>query len=269
MEGNATGLLRSEAEIFEAEGQSSGAEASSSVVIEASPVLELALDVAPNPLQLGEDLIQTVTVRNSIDAVVTNAQIELLVPDYVHNLGASELSQGGVCPGGTCSSGERAYWTFDLDAGEVRTLQMSARALVGSNAAPTGALIPLSVLANADQKSSVLPRTLVINIYGSDDRDGDGVPDELDVFPDDPLEQVDTDGDGVGDDSDPDSDGDGLSDAEELELAIDPFLADSGGDTMPDGFEIDEGFNPLDGSDCPRWYCGSSSILRIFLQTME
>lgn len=53
------------------------------------------------------------------------------------------------------------------------------------------------------------------------DTDGDGVPDDDDVFPDDPTEWVDSDGDGVGDNGDAfpddptewaDSDGDGLGD---------------------------------------------------------
>jgi len=34
------------------------------------------------------------------------------------------------------------------------------------------------------------------------DRDGDGIPDDIDMFPDDPLEWEDSDGDGIGDNSD-------------------------------------------------------------------
>ena len=43
------------------------------------------------------------------------------------------------------------------------------------------------------------------------DIDGDGVPNEGDRFPFDPLEFIDSDGDGIGDNSDPDRDGDGVS----------------------------------------------------------
>lgn len=39
---------------------------------------------------------------------------------------------------------------------------------------------------------------------GTDDRDGDGVKDSDDAFPDDPTEWADSDGDGIGDNSDPD-----------------------------------------------------------------
>ena len=44
------------------------------------------------------------------------------------------------------------------------------------------------------------------------DRDGDGVPDESDLFPDDPEDYADFDGDGLGDNADPDDDGDGVGD---------------------------------------------------------
>ncbi len=58
------------------------------------------------------------------------------------------------------------------------------------------------------------------------DADGDGVPDNLDAFPNDPTESVDTDGDGVGDNADAfpnnpsesaDSDGDGTGDNADLD----------------------------------------------------
>jgi hypothetical protein len=47
---------------------------------------------------------------------------------------------------------------------------------------------------------------------GVGDADGDGVPDDEDAFPNDPNEQVDTDGDGTGNNADTDDDNDGLAD---------------------------------------------------------
>ncbi|GIQ96297.1 MAG: hypothetical protein CM15mP1_1930 [Methanobacteriota archaeon] len=41
-----------------------------------------------------------------------------------------------------------------------------------------------------------------VTTYDPFDRDGDGVPDKDDAFPDDPNEDTDTDGDGIGDNSD-------------------------------------------------------------------
>ncbi len=47
------------------------------------------------------------------------------------------------------------------------------------------------------------------------DRDGDGVPDSQDAFPDDPTEWKDSDGDGVGDNADNDDDNDGVLDSQD------------------------------------------------------
>ena len=44
------------------------------------------------------------------------------------------------------------------------------------------------------------------------DSDGDGVADNEDAFPEDPLETADTDNDGIGNNADSDDDGDGYSD---------------------------------------------------------
>ena len=69
------------------------------------------------------------------------------------------------------------------------------------------------------------------------DSDNDGVVDELDAFPFNPLETVDTDNDGIGNNADLDDDGDGFSDVDELA----------------------NGTNPLDKND----YSGTTRILTI------
>jgi hypothetical protein len=59
------------------------------------------------------------------------------------------------------------------------------------------------------------------------DTDGDGYDDSVDLFPDDPLEWIDTDLDGIGNNSDPDIDDDGLNNAidnnDDGDLALDIF----------------------------------------------
>ena len=53
-----------------------------------------------------------------------------------------------------------------------------------------------------------------------EDRDGDGVYDEIDAFPDDPTETLDTDGDLIGNNTDDDDDGDGLLDIKDVEALL-------------------------------------------------
>lgn len=56
------------------------------------------------------------------------------------------------------------------------------------------------------------------------DRDDDGLVDSLDAFPDDPTEQLDSDGDGTGNFADLDEDGDGAPDVDD-EAPFDPALS--------------------------------------------
>jgi hypothetical protein len=68
-----------------------------------------------------------------------------------------------------------------------------------------------------------------------------------------------------------DTDGDRLDDGAELAVyGTDPYDADTDGDSMPDGLEIAEGFDPLDPSDCPAWYCeGDRSIVLKIIEILR
>jgi hypothetical protein len=60
---------------------------------------------------------------------------------------------------------------------------------------------PYGLLARPAAKAAGVPATALLDLKPAlpGDRDGDGVPDRLDAFPDDENELVDSDGDGVGD----------------------------------------------------------------------
>lgn len=95
------------------------------------------------------------------------------------------------------------------------------------------AALPLAIGLNEFIVEATTPdgsssQTLKVT-YITPDRDGDGVNDDLDAFPDDPTEWMDMDGDGTGDNSDPDRDDDGFDNL----------------------FEEQKGTNPNDPTDYP------------------
>lgn len=84
------------------------------------------------------------------------------------------------------------------------------------------------------------------------DKDGDGYNDNLDAFPEDPTEWLDTDGDNIGNNADDDDDNDGIPDNDEDEnhngivdeSETDPLKWDTDGDGYSDGDDI----YPLDST---------------------
>ena len=94
------------------------------------------------------------------------------------------------------------------------------------------------------------------------DDDGDGVSDTVDAFPLDAAESADTDRDGAGDNQDSDDDGDGVADSSDAfplnasesvdtdrDGQGDNADTDDDGDTMPDGYETEHSFDPLNAAD--------------------
>jgi PKD repeat protein len=71
--------------------------------------------------------------------------------------------------------------------------------------------------------------------YVFDDADRDGIPDDSDIFPDNPDEWSDNDQDGIGDNTDPDDDNDTIPDDWETENDLDPLADDTQDDPDGDG----------------------------------
>ena len=72
------------------------------------------------------------------------------------------------------------------------------------------------------------------------DPDGDGFSNQggADVFPLDATEWLDTDLDGIGNNRDTDDDGDSISDVDEIQNGMNPFLADTDGDGVNDDIDV-------------------------------
>ncbi len=88
------------------------------------------------------------------------------------------------------------------------------------------------------------------------DRDGDGVLNDNDAFPDDAKESRNTDADKIGADAkgdveDRDDDGDGALDVEELFAGLDPLDDDTDNDSFRDGAELAAGRDGRDAADYP------------------
>jgi peptidyl-Asp metalloendopeptidase len=75
------------------------------------------------------------------------------------------------------------------------------------------------------------------------DSDNDGVVDNLDEFPNDASESVDTDKDGIGNNADTDDDDDGMPDTFEVAGSLNPLVDDAAGDLDGDGATNLEEFN--------------------------
>ena len=108
----------------------------------------------------------------------------------------------------------------------------------------------------SDGEHTSVPAIISITVIANDsDRDGDGVNDTDDRFPDNPNESTDLDNDGIGDNSDPDKDGDGVDNAtdvfpedgsESTDLDNDGIGDNSDPDRDGDGVNNDDDYFPDD-----------------------
>jgi len=82
--------------------------------------------------------------------------------------------------------------------------------------------------------------TFNLTNYSAIDSDGDGIPDIVDAFPNNPAESVDTDSDGIGNNADPDDDNDGYPDTVDA-LPLNPAESlDTDGDGIGNNADLDD-----------------------------
>ena len=143
-----------------------------------------------------------------------------------------------------------ALQTFDVSSGRWLTTTYN------TNGEVVGADFPirsgLAYLLHSVSSNITLP---------DNDRDKDGLANDIETLLGTDPDNPDTDGDGLNDSQEvsngtnptnPDTDGDGLSDADELNIhGTDPLTADSDGDGFSDSEEFNAGSNPLDSTSIP------------------
>ena len=150
--------------------------------------------VAPSPASASATLTIDLTVVNTSASTVFNAELRLLYPPGINDLGNS-LIVDGACAGtisnnNACDSGEVVVFPLGV---MTPGLQVDLTlAPVVANAAVDGSLIPWRATVVEDNGSwTSLQETLCIDLGGflpdgacpSPDSDADGVPDNEDAFP--------------------------------------------------------------------------------------
>jgi len=134
------------------------------------------------------------------------------------------------------------------------TLTINVTGAIGQSASYT--------FTNGQQMTLTISSTdLAQNNELPSDNDSDGIPDEMDAFPNNIAASVDTDTDGKPDQwnfgcysacqstsgliLDVDDDDDGLTDQWETDNGLDPLKSDTDDDGLPDAWEVANGTNPL------------------------
>ncbi len=125
-----------------------------------------------------------------------------------------------------------------------------------ANATPASAN-KITVTATSKTDPSVSVKTEFIAFVKGTDSDNDGVPDNTDAFPDDPVEFADSDNDSTGNNTDLDDDNDGMTDECETKYmdTLNPFENDASQDADNDGYtnleECNAGTDPINPASKP------------------
>jgi uncharacterized repeat protein (TIGR01451 family) len=202
-------------------------------LLAATPAVRLVSAVSSDQVIQGA-YNYTLTVSNTTALPVTGVVVHDLFPQFV-NVNYTLIQDGGTCPGTSCQTGERISWTVGtLAANSSQTLRYQAT--LGSSLEDGTVLRNLaSVVYDVGYGSSDLD----LGIGTVIDSDEDGLPDSWEL-----LNFGNLNSSTAGD-----SDNDGLSNLDEYWLGTSPVDSDTDNDDMPDGFEVDNGLNPLSAAD--------------------
>lgn len=191
------------------------ANAASATYVPTAPNFDTGIDVAAGDT-LAAKATSDFNLCGGVNPCIGQSESGHITPSSVHPGGVFYIPDGGM-GGGWYRIGGGSWTAFSATAGD-RTQSQPVIATTSGR---------LYITTNDIRDDVGWCRCWADNIgtitatVTSPDADGDGVPDRLDAFPNDPNESVDSDGDGVGDnadafDNDPnetvDTDGDGVGD---------------------------------------------------------
>ena len=129
-------------------------------------------------------------------------------------------------------------WTLLKDGSSISEIKTYLGSEINIASMEKGDYLLNLVVTDSNELSAEI--TKKIYVTENLDDDGDGVPDDLDVFPQDSLESEDTDSDGTGNNADLDDDGDGVLDVDDKFPKDKNESGDADGDGIGDKADSDD-----------------------------
>jgi len=183
--------------------------------------LGLELEAIPNPVMTKQILKVDISINNLPNSLTGTLTLRVLWPAELDD--RPNITDGGVCPAGSCQAGEYLFWDLGV-LGPGTSLTVSFNETVRTSVVD-GTLIPLEVeLFEGGLSARNISKTVLVNPFTDNDNDG-----EADVF-------------------DEDDDNDGMPDWWEILHGLDPFDA-SDADDDPDGDGVTNLDEFLGGTD--------------------
>ena len=210
----------------------------------------------------GNAWVSIMAPGENIISTEPDASCVLLVPGYVPGVDDCVTWKSGTSMASPHVAGAAALLWAQLYPGQ------APGSCTASNGLPCNTVVRSILESSADTSGALAQNFLAwsqngrLNLHAMlADGDGDGIPSSSDNCVDiaNPG-QTNTDGDPQGNACDPDDDNDFLSDVDEGSLyGTDPLLADTDGDTVNDGLEIEAGTDPLLDTSYPLLYNGDAN----------
>ena len=130
------------------------------VRVEAAPALDVVLKAGMSPIRSGSVVPVKVSVTNRSGVVLNDLRLEMPYPDTFSSISFPNITDGGICAGTSCSSGNVLVWQLDsLNPGEGRTVAFQGSAGGGT---VSGRLPTINVRASAQGQGDAWSRRVAL-----------------------------------------------------------------------------------------------------------